>query len=119
MLYLVVLAHCVINSGILSAEMAAETSDCLSDLQSLADKLKSIARMSAEYHLRLSAILHTGSSYNMAETVYSCLTRDMDQQLWMYECYATSFTNALVCGTFDKLVKTHRSVADIIRVFLY
>jgi len=100
----------VINFSILRAEMAAETTDSLGDLQSIAEKLASIASLSAEYHLRLSAILHNGSSCNIAGTLYACLTHDMDQRLWVYECYATSFTSALVCGTFDKLVKTNKCV---------
>lgn len=95
------------------AEMAADTTESLDDLQSIADKLRSIARLSAEYHLRLSTILHSGSSCNIAGTLYTCLTHDMDPRLWVYECYSTSFTNALVCGTFDKLVKTNKCVAFI------
>jgi len=88
--------------------MAAETSECLDDLKSVADKLTNITRLSAEYHLRLSAALCNGSSVNIAGTLYACLTHDMDQRLWVFEHYATSFTNTLVCGTFDKLVKSNK-----------
>ena len=98
---------------VLRTETAAETTESLDDLQSIANKLRSIAQLSAEYHLRLSAILHSGSSCNIAGTLYACLTHDMDQRLCVYECYSTSFTNALVCGTFDKLVKTNKYVAFI------
>jgi len=97
--------------------MAAETTDGLCDLQSVADKLSSIARLSAEYHLRLSTILCSSSSCSTGGTLYGCLTRDMDQRLWMFECYATSFTNALVCGAFDKLVKANKCVDILIPVF--
>jgi len=96
--------------------MAAETTDCLDDLQSIANKLTNIARLSAEYHLRLSAALSNGSSCNVAGTLYACLTHDMDQRLSVFECYATSFTNTLVCGVFDKLVKNNRYVTDHITV---
>jgi len=41
----------------------------------------------------------------------------MDQRLWAFECYATSFTNALVCGAFDKLVKANKCVDIFIPVF--
>jgi len=102
------------KSCVLCAERAAETSDSLSDLQSIAEKLTRISSLSAEYHLRLSAILHNGSSCNIAGTLYACLTHDMDQRLWVYECYAASFTNALVCGMFDRLVKTNRWVAVVV-----
>jgi len=91
--------------------MAAETSDCLDHLQSVANKLTHIVRLSAEYHLRLSAALCNGSSCNIAGTLYACLTHDMDQRLCVFERYATSFTNTLVCGTFDKLVKANRCAA--------
>ena len=97
--------------------MASETTDSLRDLQSVADKLASIARLSAEYHLRLTSVSCGGSSGNTAGTVYGCLTHDMDQRLWLFECYATSFTNALVCGAFDKLVKANKCVIVIISVF--
>jgi len=91
--------------------MAAETTDCLDDLQSIADKLTNIARLSAEYHLRLSAALCSASSCNVPGTLCACLTHDMDQRLWVFEHYATSFTNTLVCGIFDKLVKSNKYVA--------
>jgi len=98
--------------------MAAETTDSLDDAQSIADKLTSIARLSAEYHLRLSAILYNGSSSSIAGTLFACLTRDMDERLWVYESYATCFTNALVCGTFDKLVKTNKCVTVLLLSFI-
>ena len=97
--------------------MATETADGLSDLQSVADKLSSIARLSAEYHLRLSVILCGGSSCNSAGSLCGCLMHEMDQRLWMFECYATSFTNALVCGAFDKLVKANKCVDVVISLF--
>lgn len=93
---------------VLSTEMAAETTVSLRDLQSIADKLSSIARLSAEYHLRLSSVLIDGLSHHTASRLYGCLTHDMDQRLWVFECYAHSFTDALVCGAFDKLVKANR-----------
>jgi len=97
--------------------MAAETTDSLSELQSVADKLMSIARLSAEYHLRLSGVLCEGSVCSSVAALCAYLTHDMDQRLWAFECYATSFTNALVCGTFDKLVKANMYVAIIVDIF--
>ena len=91
--------------------MASESSDSLRELQSISDKLTNIARLSAEYHLQLSAVFNGGGlSRAPVTSYYTHLIKDMDQRLRLFEDYATCFANTLVCGAFDRLVSAHRLI---------